>query len=73
MSDAELNFKELNLNTDLNEFNERDEKLLNFNKDSKMFSTDHYYLLLNLNIFVDIYYFCANIYFLYSFYSLFIC
>ena len=73
MSDAELNFKELNLNTDLNEFNERDEKLLNFNKDLKISSANHYYLLLNLNILINIYYFYVNIYLLYLFCSLFIC
>ena len=55
MPDAELDLEELDLDTDLNKFDEKDKKPLDFNKDLKILFADYCYLLSNLNIFVDIY------------------
>ena|SRR5436305_13302041 len=54
MPDTKLDLEELDLDTDLNKFDKKDKKPLNFNKDLKIFFVGYYYLLPNLNIFVDI-------------------
>ena len=54
MPDTELDLEELDLDTDLNEFDEKDEKPLDSDKDPKMPFAGHCCLLPNLDILVDI-------------------
>ena len=57
MFNIEFDFKEFNLNAN---FNKNEKNLFNFNnfiKILKIFFINYYYLLLNFNIFINIYYF----------------
>jgi hypothetical protein len=54
MPDAELDLEELDLDADLDEFDEKDEKPLDSDEDPKMPSAGHCRLLPNLDILVDI-------------------
>ena len=54
MPDTELDLEELDLDTDLNEFDEKDDKPLDSDKDPKMPFAGHCCLLPNLDILIDI-------------------